>query len=258
MALSGVYDMFNERWCKQTVWLISDTHFGDAELRAGIPDRPSDEELVKIINSKVGRKDTIIHLGDVGDVSYVKQLRGYKVLICGNHDLGATNYKRDTFQVSFKQDEYSREQVEATLKTKYPDYKIVIGDAITFINGVGTVKLWTAFLDNQLFDEVYTGALVIGEKLILSHEPVDIPWLFNIHGHDHAGTGRKNHLNCCIDAHKKQFGLEWEPINMNQIMKTGLLSKTESIHRLTIDEATERKKKRGGKKIAKTALKASS
>ena len=192
MAIPGMYDLFNEKWCKQTIWLISDTHFGDKELRDGIPSRPSDEELVKIINSKVGRKDTIIHLGDVGDVEYIKKLRGYKVLICGNHDAGATNY-------------------------------------------------------TEVFDEVYTGPLMVGEKLLLSHEPVDIPWAFNIHGHDHAGTGRKNHLNCCIDAHKKQFGLEWEPINMNQIMKTGLLSKTESIHRITIDDATERKTKRGNK-----------
>jgi calcineurin-like phosphoesterase family protein len=192
MAIAGMYDLFNEKWCKQTIWLISDTHFGDAELRAGIPDRISDDEIVKRINAKVGRKDTIIHLGDVGDVEYIKKLRGYKILICGNHDAGATNYE-------------------------------------------------------GIFDEVYTGPLMVGEKLLLSHEPVDIEWAFNIHGHDHAGTGRKNHLNCCIDAHKKQFGLEWEPINMNQIMKTGLLSKTESIHRITIDDATERKNKRGKK-----------
>ena len=248
MAIAGMYDLFNEKWCKQTIWLISDTHFGDEDLRAGIPDRPSDEELVKIINSKVGRKDTIIHLGDVGDVSYIKQLRGYKVLICGNHDLGATNYKREVQQFTFKQEEYSREQVETTLRAKYPDCKITIGDAITFIKEVGTVKLWTAFVDNQLFDEVYTGPLMVGEKLLLSHEPIEnLDWAFNIHGHDHAGAGRKNHLNCCIDAHKKQFGLEWEPINMNQIMKTGLLAHTESIHRLTIDNATERKAKRGNK-----------
>jgi calcineurin-like phosphoesterase family protein len=192
MAIAGMYDLFNEKWCKQTIWLISDTHFGDEDLRAGIPDRISDDEIVKRINAKVGRKDTIIHLGDVGDVEYIKKLRGYKILICGNHDAGATNYE-------------------------------------------------------GIFDEVYTGPLMVGEKLLLSHEPVDIPWAFNIHGHDHAGTGRKNHLNCCIDAHKKQFGLEWEPINMNQIMKTGLLSKTESIHRITIDDATERKNKRGKK-----------
>ena len=197
MAIPGMYDIFNERWCKQTIWLISDTHFGDTELREGIPGRPSDDELVKIINSKVGRKDTLIHLGDVGDISYAKQLRGYKVLICGNHDAGKTNY-------------------------------------------------------SEVFDEIYTGPLMVGEKLLLSHEPIEhLDWAFNIHGHDHQGAARVNHLNCCVDASKKFYGLDWEPINMNQIMKTGLLSRTESIHRLTIDDATERKKKRKGKKISR-------
>jgi calcineurin-like phosphoesterase family protein len=88
---------------------------------------------------------------------------------------------------------------------------------------------------------------MVGEKLLLSHEPIDIDWAFNIHGHDHAGADRKNHLNCCVDASMKQFGIPYEPINMNQIMKTGLTSKVESIHRLTIDDATERKIKRGKK-----------
>ena len=241
MAIPGMYDLFNERGCKQTIWLISDTHFGDKELRDGIPSRPSDEELVKIINSKVGKKDTIIHLGDVGDIEYIKKLRGYKVLICGNHDLGATNYKRVYKQipVSYK---FTKEEAFEYVKQKFPNYKATL--LSESFNG------WVFGLDNQLFDEVYTGPLMVGEKLLLSHEPVDIPWAFNIHGHDHVGAGRKNHLNCCIDAHKKQFGLEWEPINMNQIMKTGLLSRTESIHRITIDDATERKIKREKKKRA--------
>ena len=86
MALPGVYKIFNDRWCNQTVWIISDPHFGDEDLRAGMPNRPSDEELVRRINAKVGRKDTLIILGDVGDIEFVKKLRGYKVLICGNHD----------------------------------------------------------------------------------------------------------------------------------------------------------------------------
>ena len=47
-----------------------------------------------------------------------------------------------------------------------------------------------------------------------------------------------------IQGMMKQFVIPFEPINMNQIMKTGLLSKFESIHRLTIDTATERKEKR--------------
>ena len=235
MAIPGMYDLFNERWCKQTIWLISDTHFGDKELRDGIPSRPSDEELVKIINSKVGKKDTIIHLGDVGDIEYIKKLRGYKVLICGNHDLGATNYKRVYKQipVSYK---FTKEEAFEYVKQKFPDYKATL--LSEGFNG------WVFGLDNQLFDEVYTGPLMVGEKLLLSHEPVEIPWVFNIHGHDHYGHASKNHLNCCVDAHKRIYGLDWEPINMNQIMKTGLLSKTESIHRLTIDTATERKIKR--------------
>ena len=189
MAISGMYDLLNERWCKQTIWLISDTHFGDEDLRAGLPGRISDDDLVKLINSKVGKKDTLIHLGDVGDIEFMKKIRGYKILIMGNHDTGKTNYE-------------------------------------------------------GVFDEVYTGPLMIGEKLLLSHEPVDIHWAFNIHGHDHYGHASKNHLNCCVDAHKRIYGLDWEPINMNQIMKTGLLSRTESIHRITIDGATERKNKR--------------
>lgn len=189
MALASVYDIFNERWCKQTVWLYSDPHFGDEDLRAGMPNRPTDEELVKMINAKVGRKDTIIFLGDIGDIEYAKQIRGYKVLICGNHDLGATNYE-------------------------------------------------------GVFDEVYTGPLMIGEKLLLSHEPVDVPWAFNIHGHDHKGAERAGHLNVCADV------IGYTPINMNQLMaKSGILSRTESIHRQTIDKATKRKQKRGGKKI---------
>lgn len=189
MALSGVYEIFNERWCKQTVWLYSDPHFGDEDLRAGMPNRPSDEELVKKINACVGRKDTIIFLGDIGDIEYAKQIRGYKVLICGNHDVGHTVY-------------------------------------------------------NEVFNEVYSGPLMIGEKLLLSHEPVDIPWAFNIHGHDHKGAKRDGHLNVCADV------IDYTPINMNQLMaKSGILSKTQSVHRQTINQATKRKKHRGGKKI---------
>ncbi len=182
MALPGVYKSFNERWAGQTVWVISDTHFGDKELRAGVPGRPSDEQLVKNINSKVGRKDTLLLLGDVGDVEYVKQLRGYKVLIAGNHDAGMSNY-------------------------------------------------------SDLFNEVYEGALIIGEKLILSHEPVNISWLFNLHGHIHDFRHKNDnhHFNVCADM------IGYMPINLNQWMKQGYLSRIETIHRTTINKATKRK-----------------
>ena len=43
MALPGVYKIFNDTWVNQTVWIFSDCHFGDEDLRAGMPGRPSDD-----------------------------------------------------------------------------------------------------------------------------------------------------------------------------------------------------------------------
>jgi hypothetical protein len=98
----------------------------------------------------------------------------------------------------------------------------------------------------MLFDEVYEGALMIGEKIILSHEPIVNcpPWMFNIHGHVHAKSKNdKQHFNCCCDA------IGYTPINFNQWMREGHLAHIDTIHRETIDKAIVRKRKRGGKKI---------
>lgn len=189
MALPGLYDCFQHWGEKNAVWVISDTHFGDKDIQKAFPNRPSDEELIKNINQKVGKTGTLLLLGDVGDIECAKQLKGYKVLICGNHDAGAANYK-------------------------------------------------------EIFDEVYTGALIIGEKLLLSHEPIDAKWIFNLHGHNHTGAKTdKYHLNVCADV------IDYTPINFNQFLKSGALSKIQTIRRTVIDKATERKKKRGGRKI---------
>ena len=191
MALPGVYDMFNEMWKDyQTIYIISDTHFGEDDLKRAFPNRPSDDELVKLINSKVGKKDLLIHLGDVGDLEYMKKIRGHKILIAGNHESGLEKYK-------------------------------------------------------EVFDQVFSGALIIGEKLILSHEPITmIPWAFNFHGHNHAQ--KKNapgHMNVCADV------LGYVPAHLNSLLNGGIAKNIYTIHRETIDGATERKRKRGGKKI---------
>lgn len=189
--IEALYAPFQKWSDVGTIFIYSDPHFGDMELAAGVRNRPSAEEQVKMINSKVGRKDTLIILGDVGDIEYARQLRGYKVLIMGNHDAGRTNY-------------------------------------------------------TEVFDEVYAGPLMIAERLLLSHEPImGIDWAFNIHGHDHAGKfSDAFHMNVCSDV------VNYTPINFNQwIKKSGALAKVPSIHRETIDKATVRKKKRGGKKI---------
>ena len=240
--LPGIYDFF-QHWGEkhQTVWIYSDPHFNDDELAGGIKGRPSAEEQVKKINAKCGRRDCLIVLGDVGDVEYVRQLRAeYKVLIMGNHDAGASNYKRQVVHKVYDQDVYTKEQVIAEMKALYPGWKLSIHEAYEFHS---PFKRWNAYADNMLFDEVYEGALIVGEKLILSHEPVEIPWLYNVHGHDHAGRKRQNHLNVCSDV------IGWEPVNFTSFLKSGFASKIQTIHRETIDNATKRKAKRGGKKI---------
>ena len=60
--IAGLYDIFAHWHTTGTVWLISDTHFDDEELAAGVSNRPSTEEYIKLINSKVGKRDTVIHL----------------------------------------------------------------------------------------------------------------------------------------------------------------------------------------------------
>ena len=57
-----------------TIWLYSDPHFGDKQISSLRNNNISDEEQLRRINSKVGRKDVIIILGDIGDVNYVKKI----------------------------------------------------------------------------------------------------------------------------------------------------------------------------------------
>lgn len=83
------------------------------------------------------------------------------------------------------------------------------------------------------FNEIYNGPLIVAPKLILSHEPVDVPWAFNIHGHDHSGQSDMRHFNLA----PPHAGIV--PFNLGKAIEHGLLSHTEDIHRLTIDYATK-------------------
>ena len=235
--IAGLYKIF-DHWHKEgALFIYSDPHFNDADLKAGI-ERPDAEELVKLINSKVGRKDTIIILGDIVDIEPVKKIRGYKVLIMGNHDFGRTNYERKTWSMKFDKEQYQRDEAMLEMQRIYPGCRYTISEGYQFHS---PFEYWEVVADNQLFDEVYEGPLMISEKLILSHEPIDVPWAFNIHGHDHVGYKRKNHMNVCADV------IGYIPVNMNQFMKSGAMAHVETIHRDTIDKAIERKRKCSGK-----------
>lgn len=229
--IQGLYKIF-DHWHKEgSTWIISDTHFGDEELAKAFPNRPTAEEQVKMINKYAGKHDTLIILGDVGDVDYVRKLRaGYKILIMGNHDAGITNYQKKTMVGVYSKDGWEQEEAAKDMMAKYPKCNYFTRESFV-------LSSWEVSAKDPLFDEVYEGPVMIAEKLILSHEPVDIPWAFNIHGHIHDSKHKNDdhHLNVCADA------INYQPINMNQFMKSGALNKIETLHRATIDKATRKK-----------------
>ena len=235
MAIAGLYEIFNH-WNKVgTVYLYSDPHFGDKD----IPNRPTDEEQLARINSKVGKKDTIIILGDCGDTEFIRRIRAQrKILVMGNHDAGKSNYQRIIYRKKFDMNEYTEQEARQTMEKEHPNCRIIVCEGRDAFHS--PFYFWEVWADNCLFDEIYEGPLVIGPKLILSHEPVDVPWAMNLHGHIHDPRHKNDdhHFNVCAEA------INYTPINMNQWMKQGYLSRIETIHRDTIDRATERSRKR--------------
>ena len=247
MKLPGIYEIFQNEWEKcQDLFLISDTHFNDEELYIGTKKaiRASAEDYIKLINSKCGKTSGLIHLGDVGDLNCISKLRaGYKMLILGNHDVGHTIYQRKIHKKIFDANKYNKQDIIEIMKNEYPNCYISISDIYYDVQHV-PFTYYIAFADNKLFDRVFQGPVIIGEKLILSHEPVDVPWAFNIHGHVHSGKPMSDnrHFNVCGEARKC-----YEPVNLNQFMKAGFMAKIQTIHRDTIDKATTRARKRGHK-----------
>lgn len=186
--IKSLYPCF-QHWSELgAVYLVSDTHFKDLD-RDYMGYHISNEDQWYFLNDTCHRFDTLIHLGDVGDLNYIKRLRCYKVLIMGNHD-------------------QSIEKMQ------------------------------------EVFDEVYSGPLWISQKLVLSHEQIwshcfesAEPIAFNIHGHDHNKGNKETKYS--LNLAQNVYG--YVPLNLNQFIKSGKLKEINSIHRVTIDRATERK-----------------
>ena len=262
-----LYDIFANKWVRKngSIYIYSDPHFSDLDsymLRdiihcitreqfeeldiqnfsyddfLNIAVKHADEMQIKNINKVCGKNDTLIILGDVGNVECVKKLKaGYKVLILGNHDKGASNYKRVTDYVEYCYDDKNSEEFKSIVLSKiqeFIDYGYI--DKICLDEGRIVHKLT---LDNHLFDEVYEGPLMINDRVILSHEPIPMTtYMFNIHGHVHKEVPftTEFHLNVCAEH------IDYTPINLLRLFKQGLLSDVENIHRVTIDTAVERKR----------------
>lgn len=83
--IKSLYPCF-QHWSERGgVYLVSDTHFKDLD-RKYMGYYISDEDQWYFLNDTCHKNDTLIHLGDVGDLSYIKRLKCHKVLIMGNHD----------------------------------------------------------------------------------------------------------------------------------------------------------------------------
>lgn len=182
----GIYDIFKHYYHGGMIYFYSDPHFGDTEMNQAR--HITDEMQIKSINAKIGKCDTIIFLGDIGDKECLKKIRGYKVLVLGNHDPGATTFE-------------------------------------------GYV------------DEIYEGAVMLSEKILLTHEPVTFPYALNIHGHTHTTHQiDKLHFNVCAEA------ISYTPVPLKDIINAGILKDITTIHRETIDKQTKKKKARTARK----------
>lgn len=182
--IATLYPCFR-RWSeKGSVYIISDTHFEDDDCKLMDPNWITPDQHIEIIKKFAHKSDTLIHLGDVGNPEWMKQIKAHKVLVMGNHDQTATKFE-------------------------------------------------------PYFDEIFTGPVMIAEKLILSHEPIEnIDWAFNIHGHDHnrQSKGDRYHMNLAANV------VEFRVFSLGDIIKSGSLSPVKSLHRDTIDTATAKSK----------------
>lgn len=187
--IPSLYDKFKPWSATGSVYIISDTHFDDADCKYMNPNWITPQEHIAILKKVIHKTDTLIHLGDVGDASYLDKLKCYKVLLTGNHDI----------------------------LSKVASH----------------------------FDEVYNGPLFIADRIILSHEPIYglESFALNIHGHVHNGytiafsDKVASHINLASDV------AQWQPCNLDTLIKNGFLSKIPNYHRITIDKATETKEK---------------
>lgn len=92
--IKSLYPKFQPWSDGGSIMILSDTHFEDPDCELMDENWITPQEQINIINSKVMKGDTFIHLGDVGNPEWIKKIKAhYKVLIMGNHDVGASKYK---------------------------------------------------------------------------------------------------------------------------------------------------------------------
>ena len=98
-------------------------------------------------------------------------------------------------------------------------------------------------MSQRIHDPTETGLPEYSTTGTFSHEPVyGLSWCLNIHGHDHNGVeayaeGCK-HLNLAANV------CGYTPVSLGKLIKDGILSDIDRIHRKTIARASERKQRK--------------
>ena len=231
-----LYEPFEKWYHGGCIYLYSDPHFQkDTEMEQFFK-WPTAEERLARINKCVTKNDTFVCLGDVGDrLDLIAQIKcDYKVLITGNHDKGNSVYQKKEKLIDWMWPNEAKGEF-AVHKNWY------IGE----LKG-GKVKVCCK---EGYFDEVYDGPLFISDKILLSHERIDLPFCINIHGHEHCaeswfdlvgiqtviGMVQTASFNIASDV------VDFKPIRLDEIISKYPLKKVHSIHRITIDNATNDK-----------------
>jgi calcineurin-like phosphoesterase family protein len=205
--IKSLYKIF-QHWSKNgSVYLYSDPHFGDWESYTfrGLTTNKTKEELdqfqVNNINKVVHKSDTIIFLGDIGDPSLLKKIRGYKVLITGNHDKGSSIYE-----------EYFDEIYTGCL---------TISDRIILSHE--PIENCPSFLFN-IHGHDHSGRDFT--TYVLKDYDADMP----------CSEMAKNYLTCIKNYKLNKLNLcaEWinyTPVSLADIIKSGVLTNISTIHR---------------------------
>lgn len=94
--IASLYEPF-KKWSEQgSVWLISDPHFDDEEsvlMNPGYLPAANAEEYIKILNKMIYKNDTLVCLGDCGNLMRFTQIKCNNiVLVRGNHDDKGSGY----------------------------------------------------------------------------------------------------------------------------------------------------------------------
>lgn len=248
----NLYPCFKHLEKFDNINVYSDTHFADEEMAKlrGI----SDEQQVKNINKVGGKKTVNIFLGDVcaedhleEGLKFVKDIKGYKILIMGNHDKGISNYQKKTYTAQFCphcHKEVPQGTYKAFTEETYVATNHMIGGTCPHCGKYAKDSAWGSRfereVDNGLFDEVYSGEVNLNEKIKLSHIALPtVPHMVNIHGHDHSGKSRdKHHINVCGEA------INFTPVSLIALNKNGCFKCAKDINRDTIDAATKKSRKK--------------